>query len=201
MNVILILSIVFGLIACFSGYKIFKSLLGLSGFLAGGVLAASYCDSLYHQSAITIVSGLVAGLICGGLVMAVYHIGIFISGAFGGIILACYFSSNHPETSTLLILAIICGVLALAFEKFMLIALTGFGGALCAVTGAASLLGMSQTAGTLDLATAEQLAYSTTRQTVWMVLWIVLGIAGMRSQYRQEAPESPKAKPETPKEN
>ena len=49
LNVIIGLSILVGVVECFLGYRIFKVVLGLIGFLVGGTLASAMGYTLSQQ--------------------------------------------------------------------------------------------------------------------------------------------------------
>ena len=140
LSVVIGLSIVVGAVECFFGYRIFKVILGLIGFLIGGGVAGAIGYAVSEQEIVALLAGLVGGAIGAALMVALFFIGVFLVGAFfggvlGGVLYAV--AGNSPEPAVLLILAIIAGVMAVIFQKFMIILSTGFGGAWNVVTGIA----------------------------------------------------------------
>lgn len=196
-NVIIGLSILVGAIQCFFGYRIFKVILGLTGFLVGGVLAAAIGYAISQEEVVALLAGLVGGFIGAALMVTLYFIGIFVIGALlGGVLGTVLFTvaGNDPEPVVLLILGVIAGVLALIFQKFMIIVSTGFGGAWHVVSGIAHF-----TMGTIDLTTIERFFSSGGSHLYATVLcWLALGIVGVMVQYKSPPPRGKEAEPSAP---
>jgi hypothetical protein len=189
LNAIVLLAILVGTIQCFFGYRIFKVILGLTGFLMGGALAASVGYALSQAVVVAILAGLVGGVIGASLMIVLYYIGIFLMGAFfGGLIGTAVFMAiqNHPEPVAWLIfavistiLAIIAGVLALIFQKLMIIIATAFAGAWGVVTGIAYF-----TTGVIDPTNIDRMLGLKGAQLYTILLsWLALGIVGVIVQY------------------
>ena len=183
LNVIIGLGILVGAVQCFFGYRIFKIILGITGFLIGGSLASGIGYAISQQEAVALLAGLVGGLIGAALMVALYFIGIFLIGAFlGGVLGAVLFAvvGSNPEPAVLLILAVITGVITLIFQKFMIIVSTGFVGAWSIVTGIAYF-----TSGAIDLTNLERMFRSGGSHLYAIVLcWLALGIVGVIVQYK-----------------
>jgi hypothetical protein len=181
-NVIIGLGIIIGAIQCFFGYRIFKVILGLVGFLLGGALAATIGYAISQQETVALMAGLIGGLIGVASMVALYYIGIFLIGGFLGVVLGTVLFAaavNNPEPAVLLILAVIAGVIALIFQKLMIIVSTGFGGAWSVVTGIAHFT------GSIDLTNIERLFRSAGSRIYAIILcWLVLGILGVIVQYK-----------------
>lgn len=172
------LGILLGAIQCFFGYRIFKFILGAVGFLAGAV---GYSAS--NEPFVAVLAGLVGGLLGAALLVGLYFVGIFLFGAFLGVVVGASFfaaAGGQPEPAVLLILAAIGGVLALIFQKFMIILSTAFNGAWNVVAGIACLA-----TGTTDPANLEKFFRPDGSQRFVAILcWIVLGAAGAIYQSR-----------------
>ena len=183
MHLIIGLGILFGCIQCFFGFRIFKFILGLAGFLVGGVLAGAAGYAISQEEAVALLAGLVGGLIGSVLMVALYFIGVFLMGAMLGGVLGVAFAAaaqSDPEPAVLLILAIMGGGLAVAFQKFMIIVSTGFGGAWNVVAGIAYF-----TTGNMATGDIGQLIRSGGGQLYAMLLcWIALGLVGVIVQYK-----------------
>lgn len=181
-NVIIGLGIIIGVIQCFFGYRIFKVVLGLIGFLVGGALAITIGYSIFQHEAVALLIGLIGGLIGAASMVALYFTGIFIIGAFLGAILGSVLfaaAGNNPKPAILLILAVIAGVIALIFQKFMIIISTGFGGSWSVVTGIAHFT------GSIDLTNIDRI-FRSSASLIYIILlcWLVLGITGVIVQYK-----------------
>ena len=194
LNVIIGLSILVGALQCFFGYRIFKLILGLTGFLLGGALAGAVGYAISQEEAVALLAGLVGGFIGAALMVVLYFIGIFLIGALlGGVLGAVLFvvAESNPEPAVLLILAVIAGVIALIFQKFMIIVSTGFGGAWSVVTGIAYF-----TTGSIDPTNLERMFRSGGSHLYTILLcWLALGIVGVIVQYRSVPTKEKEAQP------
>lgn len=182
-NVIVGLSILIGAIQCFFGYRIFKFILGLTGFLVGGILAGTIGYAISQEESIALLAGLVGGVIGATLLVALYLVGVFLIGAIlGGILGTVLFAvaESNPEPAVLLLLAVIAGTIALIFQKFMIIVSTGFGGAWSIVAGIACL-----TTEGIDPTNIERTFRSAGSHLYAILLcWLALGIVGVIVQYK-----------------
>ncbi|HML95660.1 MAG TPA: TMEM198/TM7SF3 family protein [Thermodesulfobacteriota bacterium] len=133
-----------GLVECFFGYRIFRFILGVAGFVAAAVFFGSLGYELSGGSEpVSIIAGLAGGVLGACLFYYLYIIGVFFLGAILGFTIAMYvFSLINVEVipAVLYGAAIISGALAAVFQKPMLIIATAFGGSFAAVTGGAYLI-------------------------------------------------------------
>lgn len=185
------LSILIGALQCFFGYRIFKFILGFTGFLLGGALASFIGFNFSHEIVYTILVGLLGGFIGATLMVALYFVGVFLVGAiFGGIlgsVLYVVFQSN-PDPVVLLTIAVISGVIALIFQKFIIIVSTGFAGAGGVVAGITYFISEDIfILEDINLNNVEQIFRSGDNQLYAILLcWLALGIVGIIVQYRSE---------------
>jgi len=178
------LGILVGALQCFFGYRLFKFILGLIGFLLGSALTVAIGSTYSIEVILVLLLGLMGGFIGAALMVALYYVGVFVIGSLLGGILGIVLS---PDPVVLLIFAVISGVMALIFQKFMIIVSTGFGGAWMVVTGIAYFF-----AETLYLSSLEQTLRSGGSISFTILLcWLALGLAGVIVQYRS----SPKKEP------
>jgi hypothetical protein len=183
LNLVLGLGIIIGTIQCFFGYRLFKIVLGLTGFLFGAVLAANIGYAMSQKEVVALLSGLVGGFIGAALLVGLYFVGVFLIGALlGAVVGAALFATagSNPEPVVLLILGVIGGVVACIFQKFMIIVSTAFVGAWSVVLGIAHFV-----TGTIDPTNAEGLFRAGGTQ-LWIMLlcWMALGIVGVLVQYK-----------------
>ena len=182
LNVIVGCGIIVGAIQCFMGYRIFKIVLGLTGFILGGAGATVLGFAVFQNIAIAILAGLASGLLGAALVVALYFVGVFLTGAFlGGLVGTVLWAGAGitPQPVILLGFAVVAGALALAFRKLMLIVSTGFGGAWSVVTGIAYFT--TRAPDFHDIARFFHSAASPI--AVPLVCWLALGLAGVIVQY------------------
>ncbi|MCL4244569.1 MAG: DUF4203 domain-containing protein [Candidatus Dadabacteria bacterium] len=133
-----------GLVECFFGYRIFRFILGVAGFVAAAVFFGSLGYELSGGSEpVSIIAGLAGGVLGACLLYYLYIIGVFFLGAVLGFTIAMYvFSLINVDVipAVLYGAAIISGALAAVFQKPMLVIATAFGGSFAAVTGGAYIL-------------------------------------------------------------
>jgi hypothetical protein len=175
-------SLVIGAIECFFGYRIFKIILGIVGFVAGAALGAMIAAATSDTEAVVWLAAVVGGLIGAGLAVGLYFIGIFLLGAVVGVLLgyALFAAMNsEPVPVVILILAVIAGIVAVAFQKLMIIGSTAFGGAWSVVSALASFIAP---VNPLNPQTLARLNRGLLAGVV--VGWLALGIAGAVVQYK-----------------
>jgi len=188
LNVILGLIILVGALQCFFGYRIFKFILGLTGFLIGGLLAGAIGGTFSQELVFVLMTAIAGGLIGAFLMVAMYFVGVFLIGAmFGGILGAVIYAiaEMNPDPVALLLLAVISGILSLIIQKFMIIISTGFGGAMVVVVGMALFI-----TNTVSLSHPEQMMRTGESHMYAILLsWLALGLTGVFVQYRSASRE------------
>ena len=131
-----------GLLACFAGYRVFRIILGIYGFIGGALLASNIVGTEHTMWMIgaAIVGGLVGALI----LIAAYFVGVALIGAALGAVLANLVwaaTGGEPHIAVVIVLAIVGALAALALQRYVIIIATAFGGAQTVVVGAAALMG------------------------------------------------------------
>lgn len=131
-----------GLLACFAGYRVFRIVLAIYGFILGGVLASALMPA--EQTAWMIVTWLAGGLIGAVVLLLAYFAGVALIGAAVGAALAHFGAAafgTEPGLVIVILLSIAGALVALVLQRYVIIVATAFGGAHTAVVGAAALLG------------------------------------------------------------
>ncbi|MBN1674104.1 MAG: DUF4203 domain-containing protein [Kiritimatiellae bacterium] len=178
-----------GLVQCFCGYRIFKIVLGILGFFLFGFVAAFVGYALSGEPIVALVAFLLGGVIGAAFMVVLYFVGIFLLGAFMGMIMAgvlCGLFDASPHPALLLLLALIGGVVAVLFQKLMIILSTAFTGAWGVVTGVAYFV--------TDRVDPRRMNDVLRTGGTWvygmLLCWLVLALLGVVVQYRF-APKSP----------
>lgn len=135
-TIILILSIVFSLVACFFGYKLLKIWTILIGFVLGLVIGGVLTYYFSKQNLLlTIIIALIVGIVLGILAFALYKVGVFILAAYEGylivtnVISALWPSGSHIIVTIIaVIIAIAVGILAVRFIRPVIIIETALSG-------------------------------------------------------------------------
>jgi hypothetical protein len=180
-----IVLLVGGLLSCFAGYRIFRTVLGIYGFIIGA-LAVSSAMGTEHTA--WMIIGAIAGGIVGALILiAAYFIGVALLGAGVGALAASLIWASlgrEPGAIVVIVFAVAGALAALVLQRYVIIGATAFGGAWTIIVGALALQGNRVA---LD-ATAKNnvwLAYpmNPAPGNYWILLgWIALGIAGILVQ-------------------
>ncbi len=183
-GVVILILLVLGILNCFFGYRIFRIVLALWGFVAGaiwiGSLVPADSSALLHISA-----ALVGGLVGAAVISVVYFAGVFVAGAVLGFLVASGLASAlgfEPNILISLIVAVMFGLLALAINKLVIIGTTAFAGAWSLVQAAALLSGRWQSARIVEASGPFDAPLTLTPLAV--LGWIALGGLGIMMQYR-----------------
>lgn len=180
-SVVALAAIAIGLVQCFFGYRFFRWVLGLTGFVLGGLLTGYLVYQATGNALFGVIAGVIGALIGAFLMGGLYIVGFFVLGAiFGGVATSALFSlaGSTAPVWLVVVLALVCGVLAVVLQKLMIVVATAFGGSWWAMSGIASLTGAIEME-TLQLAPLGLQEAG----TGWLVAWLLLGIVGMMVQY------------------
>jgi hypothetical protein len=174
-----------GLLACFAGYRVFRVVLGIYGFIFGALLASSFMGT---DQKLWMVLAAIGGGLAGALVLiAAYFIGVALLGAALGALAANVIWSaarTEPHLFIVILFSIAGALGALALQRYVIIASTGFGGAWTTIVGALALAG-DRTAVSAAVRHDVWLAYplSPAPGQQWvLIVWLALGLAGVITQ-------------------
>jgi hypothetical protein len=184
-----ILTIAFGLLNCFFGYRIFRFMLALWGLVLGAYVGATVAGNLADGQLLWVIVGGVVGAILGAVLMSLlYFLGVFVVGAAAGAVLADAVgvaAGIDMPTLVVIIVAVVVGIIALILQRVVLILATAFLGAWAVVSGALSLLaGTSTTPAELygDAVQAGELLPGLPALVV-LLAWLVLALLGAVTQF------------------
>jgi hypothetical protein len=176
-----IVLLVGGIVACFFGYRLFRIVLAIFGFILGA-LAASSIFGMSDTGPMIIAAG-VGGLIGAGILIAAYFVGVALIGAALGATAAnLIFASGDrdPHFLAVVFLSIAGATAAMYLQRYFIIVGTGFGGAWTIIVGAMAALG-NQTALAAAAAGDVWVAYpmNPAPGQRWVPLaWLALGAIG-----------------------
>jgi hypothetical protein len=174
-----------GLLSCVAGYRMFRVVLGLYGFILGALLASSFMGT--DQTLSMVVAALVGGLVGATILILAYFVGVALIGAGAGALLASQIWAafgREPGMIPVIVLSIAGALCALALQRYVIIIGTAFGGAWTAIVGALALAGdriAGQAAARPDVWLAYPMNPAPGQQWV-IVLWLVMGLAGTMIQ-------------------
>ncbi|MEZ4509431.1 MAG: DUF4203 domain-containing protein [Eubacteriales bacterium] len=147
--IISIVAIVFGLVACFYGYKAFRVWLALAGLLFGAWLGY-YLGGLIGEQPWPIIGAIAVGLVISVLSYFLYRVGAVLIGAALGYMFTSVILSAFGITALLwmmLVGAAVVAIIAGVFLKQFIIIGSAFQGAYLIVAGVFALISGLSLAG------------------------------------------------------
>ncbi len=179
------LLVVGGAVSCFAGYRLFKVVLGIYGFILGAMMASS-------MMGVTNTTGMVVAALVGGMVGSLvlvfaYYVGIALIGAGLGALVAHvgwgWLRPGDPPAAGLIALAVLGAILAMILQRYVIIVSTAFGGAWTLILGVVAITG-------------DRAPRPATGSTAWIlyplspapgqrwvtVAWLLLGVLGAAAQ-------------------
>lgn len=131
-----------GLLSCFFGYRLFRFVLALFGFIIGALAASS----IFGPSDTTpmVMAAILGGLIGAVVMLAAYFLGVALIGAGMGAFLANVIWTRidgDPHPLVVILFSVAGALLATWLQRYVIIFGTAFGGAWTAIVGATALMG------------------------------------------------------------
>jgi hypothetical protein len=187
-----------GLLTCFAGYRLFRVVLGLYGFILGALVGSSMPDP---SNTWAVVMALLVGGIVGAVVMVVaYFVAVGLVGAgLAALVLNIgwkYVMGGEPPTLVLVIACVIGAVLALQVVRYVVVIGTATAGAWTFLVGATALAGDGKA---LVAASAPNVwvvyPIDLLPSNSWLMLgWITLTLAGIVVQLKTTSPTAQRRK-------
>jgi hypothetical protein len=176
-----VILLVGGLLSCFAGYRVFRIVLGVYGFILGALLASSVMGT--DQTFMMVMAAIAGGIVGALILIAAYFVGVALIGAGLGALAAnlIWAMFNHEPGIVPVILFSIAGALgALALQRYVIIVATAFGGAQTAVVGGAALMGNGAAADAAARSVYRVYPLDPLPATKWdLGVWLLLGLAGV----------------------
>jgi hypothetical protein len=177
-----ILLVLGGALSCFAGYRLFRIVLGIYGFIGGAMLASS-------MMGVSNTTGMIAAALIGGvagalILMFAYFVGIALVGAGLGALVAHvgwgYVGAGDPPLAVVIVFALLGSIAAMVLQRYVIIVATAFGGAWTVIVGG---LAMSGDHGAARVGSAGDVwilyPWTPAPGQRWVpVAWIVLGLIG-----------------------
>ena len=174
--------VVGGAVACFAGYRLFRVVLTIYGFILGAMIASS---TMGVSSTLGMVLAALLGGIVGALILVfAYFVGVGLVGAGLGALVAHvaweYLRAGDPPVVAIIALAIVGAIAAMLLRRYVIVVATAFGGAWTMIVGGLALAGDGGA------------ARATTSGDVWIlypmtpapaqrwvpIAWVLLGLVG-----------------------
>lgn len=184
-----LLLVIGGALACFAGYRLFRTVLAIYGFVLGAMIASS-------MMAASNTIGMIVAALAGGLVGALalvfaYFVAVALIGAGIGALVAqgVWTATTHapavdPPIALVIGLSILGAIGAMVLQRYVIIVGTAFGGAWTLIVGALALAddhGAARAAAAANVWILYPL--SPPPGHPWVpVAWVVLGLIGTAVQ-------------------
>ena len=177
-----------GALACFAGYRLFRVVLGIYGFLLGAMIASSIAGT---GSTAGMVGAALAGGLAGAVILVMaWFVGVALVGAGLGALLSHLVWSQiyigDPPATAVILVSVAGALTAMVLQRYVIIVGTSFGGAWTVIVGAVALLA-SQAVESAAAAGAVWVLYplSPAPGQRWVpVAWVAVGILGTAVQVR-----------------
>ena len=180
-----LLLVVGGVVACFAGYRLFKAVLGIYGFILGAMMASS-------MMGVTNTTGMIVAALLGGIagalvLMFAYFVGIALVGAGLGAFVAhvawSWGRAGDPPAIAVIVLSVIGSIGAMLLQRYVIIVSTAFGGAWTTIVGTLAIGGdrAARAAAGGDVWILYPLTPATGQRWV-PIVWILLSLIGTATQ-------------------
>ena len=180
-----IVLVVGGVVACFFGYRLFRIVLAIFGFILGALAASSIFG--VSDTGPMIIAAAVGGLLGAGILIAAYFVGVALIGAgLGAVAANLLFAAGDrdPHVLAVVFMSIAGAAASMYLQRYFIIVGTGFGGAWTMIVGAMALYGDQtalKAAASGDVWVAYPLNPAPDQQ--WVPLaWLALGAIGTAVQ-------------------
>jgi hypothetical protein len=174
-----------GVLACFMGYRIFRIVLGVYGFILGALIATSVMAP--SDTFATLLVALAGGLLGAVILVAAYFVGVaFLGAALAALLVHLVWSQlgREPHPLVIIIACVLGALAAMALQRLVIVFSTAFGGAWTMLAGALALMG-NQVALTAATRGESWITYpfNPLPGERWtLVAWLALGIVGAAVQ-------------------
>ena len=183
-----ILLVLGGALAWSAGYRLFRVVLAIYGFIFGAMLASSVMG--ISNTAGMVVAALVGGLIGAAILVFAYFVGIALVGAGLGAFVVhvgwSQWAAGDPPAVLVIVLSIAGAASAMLLQRYVIIVGTAFGGGWTMIVGGLALAGERSAARALtsaDVWILYPLTPASGQRWIPMA-WIALGLMGVAVQLR-----------------
>jgi hypothetical protein len=176
----LLVLLVFGLLQLFFGYPLFRFLVILAGAAVGFAYGPALLTGLTGRPGepwMALTAALVAAVVLGLLAWLAFWVVVFLWGASIG------YSVTDAATATILLPilgALVLGVLAVLFQRILIVVLTALSGAWLTAVASGELIGLAP----------PRTPHFDAAEPLFLVLVLALAAIGAAVQFRRSVPRS-----------
>jgi hypothetical protein len=171
-----------GLLACFAGYRLFRLVLGIYGFMLGAFVTTSMMGAanIWALALAAVVGGLVGAV----LMIAAYFIGVGLVGAgLAALVLNLLWRviGNEPPTWLLVVVCVLGALGALSVVRWVVVFGTAIAGSWTLIVGVVALLGnrAALTAASAGDVWVFYPLHPMPDRWWYTVIWVVIAAAGV----------------------
>jgi uncharacterized protein DUF4203 len=175
-----------GVLACLAGYRLFRTVLAIYGFILGAMLASSMMGATNTVG--MLVAAIVGGIIGALILVLAYFVGVALIGAgLGALVIHVAWrqiATADPPPAAIIVCSILGGIGAMILQRYVIVVGTAFGGAWTIILGTLALMG-DRVAERAASAANVWILYPLTPAPGerWVpVAWIALGVLGTAVQ-------------------
>lgn len=131
-----------GFIACFAGYRLFKLVLAMFGFIIGVLAATSFFGPA--QTTGMLLVALLGGVIGAGVLLMAYFVGVALVGAGIGALLVNLIWTQiegDPHPAVVILFSVAGAVIATWLQRYVIIIGTAFAGSWTMLVGGMAFMG------------------------------------------------------------
>jgi hypothetical protein len=172
-------------VSCFAGYRLFKLVLAIYGFILGAGLASSAMGA--SNTIGMVIAALVGGVVGALILVFAYFVGIALVGAgLGALVVHVgwgYVRVGDPPAVAVIVMAVLGAIGAMLLQRYVIVVATSFGGAWTMILGGLAAVG-DRVAAKAPHNESVWILYPTTASSArWVpIAWIALGLLGTAVQ-------------------
>jgi len=180
-----VLFVLAGALTCFAGYRLFRVVLALYGFILGAMFASSMMG--VTNSVGMVIAAVVGGIVGAAILVFAYFIGIALVGAGLGALVAHlawpHIGAGDPPATLLIVLAIAGAIGAMLLQRYVIVVATAFAGAWTIIVGALVIAGDRGAARAASDGVWILYPLTPAPGKGWVpIAWIALGLIGTAVQ-------------------
>lgn len=186
-----VLLLLAGVLACFAGYRLFRIVLGIYGFVLGAMIASSTMSA--SSTAAMLIAAIVGGLLGSVVLVFAWFVGVSLVGAGMAVAVAylmwARIGTGDPPGWAIIVVAIAGAVGAMFIQRYVIVAGTAFAGAWTIVLAGGTLLAAQAIERRSAASGDVWILYPTTPPSQWaMLAWLALGVTGTIVQLSTSGP-------------
>jgi hypothetical protein len=169
-----------GAVACFFGYRLFRIVLAIFGFMLGALAASSVFG--VSDTGPMVIAAILGGLLGAAVLIAAYFVGVALVGAaLGAVVANLVFSAGDRDPHFLAVVfsAVVGAAASMYLQRYFIIVGTAFVGAWTTIVGAMTLL--DPAAMRADVLRDVWVLYplDPAPDQAWVpIAWVALGVVG-----------------------